>query len=70
MGRQALHFHSALHTFIRNCCRYTPSCSQYAIIAIRRNGPIRGIMLALVRILRCVPPLGGTDWPRNHGGRT
>ncbi|MFC0206099.1 membrane protein insertion efficiency factor YidD [Novosphingobium soli] len=36
-------------------CRYTPSCSQYAIEAVRRHGAIKGGWLALWRILRCQP---------------
>ncbi|MCK5172908.1 MAG: membrane protein insertion efficiency factor YidD [Planctomycetes bacterium] len=50
-------------SFVRNCCRYRPSCSQYAILVIRQRGPIRGTLLAFLRILRCVPPFGGADWP-------
>lgn len=36
-------------------CRYTPTCSEYAIQAIKKHGPIRGLYLALRRILRCHP---------------
>ncbi|EJL26064.1 YidD-like protein [Novosphingobium sp. AP12] len=36
-------------------CRYTPSCSQYAIEAVRRHGAIKGGWLALWRLLRCQP---------------
>jgi len=36
-------------------CRYTPSCSQYAIEAVKKNGPIKGLLLATNRILRCHP---------------
>ncbi|GAA4730174.1 hypothetical protein GCM10023216_22310 [Isoptericola chiayiensis] len=43
-------------------CKYYPSCSQYAVIALRRHGPLRGTGLALWRILRCNPwSLGGVD---------
>lgn len=36
-------------------CRYTPSCSQYGIEAIKKHGPLRGGWLALKRIGRCNP---------------
>jgi putative membrane protein insertion efficiency factor len=36
-------------------CRYTPSCSGYAITAIERYGPARGGWMAIKRILRCHP---------------
>lgn len=36
-------------------CRYTPTCSQYAIEALKRHGPLRGGYLALRRILSCHP---------------
>ncbi len=42
-------------------CRYVPTCSQYAIEAIRKHGPIRGLYLALRRILRC-HPWGGSGY--------
>lgn len=37
------------------CCRFTPTCSQYALEAIERFGAIRGTLLAIWRILRCNP---------------
>jgi putative membrane protein insertion efficiency factor len=41
-------------------CKYHPSCSQYAIEALRRHGLVRGSVLAGWRLLRCNP------W--SHGG--
>ena len=43
-------------------CRYYPTCSDYAIQAIRELGPIRGLILAGWRLLRCNPfSHGGID---------
>jgi putative membrane protein insertion efficiency factor len=36
-------------------CRFTPTCSEYAIQALRKHGPVRGLWLALRRLLRCHP---------------
>jgi putative membrane protein insertion efficiency factor len=36
-------------------CRYNPTCSEYAVIAIGKYGIIRGLFMALKRILRCHP---------------
>jgi|GEM_PF-523116 len=43
-------------------CKYYPSCSHYALTAVRRHGALRGTGLALWRLLRCNPwSLGGVD---------
>ena len=43
-------------------CRYHPSCSEYAVQAIRRYGVLRGVVLAAWRLLRCNPwSDGGVD---------
>ena len=42
-------------------CRYTPSCSQYAVEAIRKHGPFKGLYPAIWRILRC-NPWGGSGY--------
>ena len=37
------------------CCRFTPTCSQYALEAITKYGALKGGYLAVRRILRCNP---------------
>ena len=36
-------------------CRFAPSCSQYAVDALRTHGAVRGLWLAVARIARCHP---------------
>ena len=48
-------------------CRYYPSCSHYAVGAIRRYGVLRGLVLAGWRLLRCNPwSHGGVDHPEDQ----
>ena len=42
-------------------CRFTPTCSHYAVEAIRKHGPFKGLALAVWRILRC-NPWGGSGY--------
>ena len=52
----ALRFYKrALSPVVGPCCRFEPSCSAYAEEAIHVHGPLRGLGLALWRILRCQP---------------
>ncbi len=44
-----------LSPILGNVCRYTPSCSRYAVEALERHGPVKGLYLAVRRILRCNP---------------
>lgn len=68
--RKIMIFPFVLLIFIyRNCispftpasCRYTPTCSSYALEALRRHGLFRGGWLALKRILSC-HPWGGSGY--------
>jgi putative membrane protein insertion efficiency factor len=44
-------------------CKYHPSCSEYAVQAVRRYGLVRGVVLASWRLLRCNPwSHGGVDF--------
>lgn len=43
-------------------CRYYPTCSNYMISALKKHGPILGLIMGLARILRCNPFVhGGVD---------
>jgi putative membrane protein insertion efficiency factor len=51
----------------RGTCKYHPSCSQYAIDALREYGLVRGTVLAGWRLLRCNPwSHGGVDYARDQ----
>ncbi len=41
--------------FLFNACRYTPTCSQYGIEAIKKHGLFKGGFITLKRISKCVP---------------
>jgi uncharacterized protein len=48
-------------------CRYYPTCSEYAVQAMRRFGVLRGLVLAVWRLLRCNPwSHGGVDFPEDQ----
>ena len=36
-------------------CKFTPSCSNYAIIAIKRFGALKGTIITIKRIIKCSP---------------
>ncbi len=64
-----LFYRAAISPLLPPSCRFTPTCSQYALDALRLHGPLRGTYLALRRILRC-NPWGGSGYdpvppPRN-----
>lgn len=45
------------------CCRFVPTCSEYARVAVERFGVCKGLFLAFKRILRCNPFCkGGCDF--------
>lgn len=45
----------AISPFLPNACRFTPTCSQYALEAFRKYGPFKGFYLSVKRISRCHP---------------
>lgn len=57
-----VHLWRATVVFRQPRCRYYPSCSTYAVGALREHGPLRGSWFAARRLLRCHPwSVGGID---------
>ena len=48
-------YRNTLGVVLPKSCRFTPSCSTYALEAVARHGAIRGAWLSLGRLLRCNP---------------
>lgn len=48
-------YQMVLSPLLPQACRFTPSCSHYAIEAIKQHGSLKGSLLASYRILRCQP---------------
>ena len=51
----------AISPLLPRTCRFTPTCSEYAMEALSRHGLLRGMGLSLKRILRC-HPFGGSGY--------
>ncbi len=64
-------YQKAISPYKKPCCKYYPTCSNYAIEAIERFGALKGFFLALYRVLRCNPfSRGGYDpVPEKKTGR-
>lgn len=61
LSQPIIYYRKAISPLKPPCCRFTPTCSQYALEALRKHGPIRGLWLAVWRILRC-NPWGGSGY--------
>ncbi len=48
-------YKAAISPILPPACRFTPTCSTYAVEAIKKHGPVRGLYLAIMRIMRCHP---------------
>jgi uncharacterized protein len=60
-------YQRGISPFIPRRCKYRPSCSQYAVDAIREFGPLKGLVLAGWRLLRCNPwSHGGVDYAHDQ----
>ncbi|MBR4693326.1 MAG: membrane protein insertion efficiency factor YidD [Bacilli bacterium] len=56
-----IHLYQKMPLKSHSLCRFTPTCSEYAVEAIERFGAIKGSILAIKRIGRC-RPLGGSGF--------
>lgn len=55
-------YKSAVSPLLPAACRYTPTCSEYAMAAVTRHGALRGSAMAAKRVLSCHPfARGGYD---------
>jgi len=54
-------YQRCISPYLPNSCRYTPTCSQYAVEALQKYGLFKGGWLAFRRILRC-HPWGGSGY--------
>ncbi len=54
-------YQRCISPFTPPSCRFTPTCSEYARQALRKHGPIKGLGLAIWRVLRC-NPWGGSGY--------
>lgn len=48
---------------VRARCRFTPTCSTYMIMSIKKYGLVFGVIKGIRRVMRCKPPNGGVDYP-------
>ena len=56
-----LFYRTCISPYTPPSCRFTPTCSQYALEALRKYGPLKGGWLALRRLARC-HPWGGSGY--------
>ena len=56
-------YRALISPLLPHVCRFTPSCSVYALEALKIHGPVKGLWLALRRLSRCHPItwLGGSS---------
>lgn len=49
---------------VRCCCKFVPTCSEYAILALQKYQFIRAVVKIIIRLIRCSPiSRGGIDYP-------
>lgn len=61
----------AISPMIGNNCRHFPTCSKYGIEALEKHGAFKGVILTIIRVIKCNPfGTNGIDpvpeeWPKN-----
>lgn len=54
-------YQKCISPFAPGCCRFIPTCSNYAMSAIKKHGAVKGLWLSCLRIGKC-HPLGGKGY--------
>lgn len=54
-------YRKCISPFTPSACRYTPTCSEYMVQALKKHGPVKGLWLGIKRICRC-HPWGGSGY--------
>lgn len=54
-------YRHVISPFTPPSCRFTPTCSAYAVEALHKHGPLKGLYLTVRRLLRC-HPWGGSGY--------
>lgn len=61
LSMPVLLYRAAISPLLPPSCRFTPTCSAYALEALRRHGALKGTWLTLKRLARC-HPWGGSGY--------
>jgi putative membrane protein insertion efficiency factor len=63
LSAPVLFYRGVISPLLPPTCRFTPSCSAYALEALQLHGPVKGLWLTLKRLARCHPIswLGGSS---------
>ena len=61
LSMPVLLYRAAISPLLPPACRFTPTCSAYALEALRRHGALKGTWLTLKRLARCHPS-GGSGY--------
>ncbi|MDR2781295.1 MAG: membrane protein insertion efficiency factor YidD [Holosporaceae bacterium] len=57
-------YKNVVSRYLKSQCKFYPTCSEYAILSIKKYGSLKGIWKTILRLLRCNPfSSGGVDFP-------